>query len=56
MTLIVFATNIRPAELVDEAFLRRIQYKIFAESPSVADFIQIFQNTAAISERRSNLD
>ena len=33
MTLIVFATNIRPAELVDEAFLRRIQYKIFAESP-----------------------
>ena len=44
MTLIVFATNIRPAELVDEAFLRRIQYKIFAESPSVADFIQIFHN------------
>ena len=56
MTLIVFATNIRPAELVDEAFLRRIQYKIFAESPSVADFIQIFpQHCAAISERRSNL-
>jgi len=44
MTLIVFATNIRPAELVDEAFLRRIQYKIFAESPSVADFTQIFHN------------
>jgi predicted ATPase with chaperone activity len=44
MTLIVFATNIRPAELVDEAFLRRIQYKIFAESPSIADFIQIFHN------------
>ena len=44
MTLIVFATNIRPAELVDEAFLRRIQYKIFAESPSIADFTQIFHN------------
>jgi predicted ATPase with chaperone activity len=44
MTLIVFATNIRPAELVDEAFLRRIQYKIFAESPSIADFKQIFIN------------
>ena len=42
MTLIVFATNIRPAELVDEAFLRRIQYKIFAESPTVEDFKQIF--------------
>ena len=44
MTLIVFATNIRPAELVDEAFLRRIQYKIFAESPTVDDFKTIFAN------------
>ena len=42
MTLIVFATNVRPAELVDEAFLRRIQYKIFAESPTVEDFKMIF--------------
>jgi SpoVK/Ycf46/Vps4 family AAA+-type ATPase len=42
MTLIVFATNIRPAELVDEAFLRRIQYKIFAESPTPDDFKAIF--------------
>jgi hypothetical protein len=44
MTMIVFATNIRPAELVDEAFLRRIQYKIFAESPTVQDFKTIFAN------------
>lgn len=42
MTLVVFATNVRPAELVDEAFLRRIQYKIFAESPTVQDFKTIF--------------
>ena len=45
MTMIVFATNIRPAELVDEAFLRRIQYKIFAESPTVQDFKTIFAIT-----------
>ena len=44
MTLVVFATNIRPAELVDEAFLRRIHYKVFAESPSREDFTQIFEN------------
>ncbi len=44
MTLIVFATNIRPQELVDEAFLRRIHYKIFAESPTRAEFLQIFQD------------
>ena len=42
MALIVFATNVRPAELVDEAFLRRIQYKIFAESPTPDDFKAIF--------------
>jgi predicted ATPase with chaperone activity len=44
MTLIVFATNIKPAELADEAFLRRIHYKIFAESPTLDEFMQIFQN------------
>jgi predicted ATPase with chaperone activity len=42
--LVVFATNIKPAELVDEAFLRRIHYKVFAESPTVAEFMQIFEN------------
>lgn len=44
VVLVVFATNIKPAELVDEAFLRRIQYKVFAESPTARDFTQIFQN------------
>jgi hypothetical protein len=42
--LVVFATNIKPAELVDEAFLRRIQYKVLAESPTRADFLQIWEN------------
>ena len=41
--LVVFATNIRPAELVDEAFLRRIHFKIFAESPNVTDYLHIFE-------------
>ena len=44
MTLIVFATNIKPQDLVDEAFLRRIHYKIFAESPTRAEFLQIFED------------
>lgn len=42
VVLVVFATNIRPADLVDEAFLRRIHYKVFAESPTVGQFKQIF--------------
>ena len=47
VVLVVFATNLRPAELVDEAFLRRIQYKVFAENPTHADFVQIFKNYCA---------
>ena len=44
MVLVIFATNLNPAELVDEAFLRRIHYKVLAESPTVAEFILIFEN------------
>ena len=43
MVLVAFATNIRPQELVDEAFLRRIHYKVMCESPSYEQFILIFQ-------------
>lgn len=41
--LIVFATNIKPSELVDEAFLRRIRYRVLAEGPTVEEFREIFQ-------------
>lgn len=36
--LIIFSTNLEPRELVDEAFLRRIPYKILAEDPTEAMF------------------
>jgi predicted ATPase with chaperone activity len=42
VVLVVLATNIKPADLVDEAFLRRIHYKVFAENPTISDFKQIF--------------
>ena len=41
--LIVFATNLDPKALADEAFLRRIPYKIAIEDPSVEQFAQIFE-------------
>src|SRR5580765_7279646 len=50
MVLLVFATNLKPTELADEAFLRRIQYKIFAESPKVEDFVRIFENYCKTKE------
>jgi predicted ATPase with chaperone activity len=43
-TFVVFATNLKPSELVEEAFLRRIHYKVLAESPSNDEFVRIFEN------------
>ena len=44
MVLVIFATNLQPADLVDEAFLRRIRYKIFAQGPTAGEFRTIFKN------------
>jgi len=41
-TFLVFSTNLNPADLGDEGFLRRIQYKLRLAGPSEAEFIQIF--------------
>jgi hypothetical protein len=41
--LIVFATNLNPASLADEAFLRRIPYKIAIGDPTVEEFTRIFE-------------
>jgi hypothetical protein len=45
--LIIFSTNLEPRELVDEAFLRRIPYKIHVTDPDVEEFHQLFQSYAA---------
>lgn len=42
-TLVVFSTNIEPAQLADEAFLRRIRYKIKVDYPSESTFEKIFR-------------
>ncbi|MGH9347875.1 MAG: ATP-binding protein [Vicinamibacterales bacterium] len=41
--MIVFATNLEPQSLADEAFLRRIPYKIFAKNPSYDQYCRIFE-------------
>lgn len=41
--LIIFSTNLEPADLVDEAFLRRIPYKIEIRDPDAKEFHQLFQ-------------
>jgi hypothetical protein len=49
--LIVFATNLKPQSLADEAFLRRIPYKILAKNPTPEEFSRIFE----LNCRRRNL-
>ena len=44
--LIVFSTNLEPRDLVDEAFLRRIPYKIDVRDASEAQFMELFRSTA----------
>ena len=41
---LVFSTNLNPASLGDEAFLRRIQYKLLLRSPAENEFIRIFES------------
>lgn len=41
--MVVFATNLDPLSLADEAFLRRIPYKILAKNPTLQQFGRIFE-------------
>jgi hypothetical protein len=41
--LLVFSTNLPPHELVDEAFLRRIPYKIEVSDPTPREFRELMQ-------------
>jgi predicted ATPase with chaperone activity len=43
---LIFSTNLRPDQLGDEAFLRRIQYKMFLRSPRQPEFTHIFKRFA----------
>ena len=41
--LVIFSTNLEPRELVDEAFLRRIRYKIKIDHPTPEQYEKIFR-------------
>lgn len=40
--LVIFSTNLEPRDLVDDAFLRRIPYKIEVKDPSEEEFRKLF--------------
>ena len=41
--LIIFSTNLEPRDLVDDAFLRRIPYKVEVEDPTEEEFRDLFK-------------
>jgi DNA-binding MarR family transcriptional regulator len=44
---LIFSTNLNPKQLGDEAFLRRIQYKMLLRSPDSQEFTDIFHQFCA---------
>ena len=57
--LVVFSTNLEPRELVDEAFLRRIPYKIEVVDPTEDEFRRLFDlmgNQLGVAYRREVVD
>jgi hypothetical protein len=57
--LVVFSTNLEPRELVDEAFLRRIPYKIEIVDPTEEEFRRLFAlmgSRLGVAYRREAVD
>jgi predicted ATPase with chaperone activity len=57
--LIIFSTNLEPSDLADDAFLRRIPFKVHVEDPSPQEFhllFQLFANKLQIECPREMVD
>ncbi|WP_231612070.1 AAA family ATPase [Novipirellula galeiformis] len=54
--LVIFSTNLEPKDLVDDAFLRRIPYKIEVPNPPEADFRKLFEIMCKVTKIPYNAD
>ena len=54
--MIVFSSNLQPQELVDEAFLRRIPYKIDIPNPTDEQFLELFVHESALQKVQLEAD
>ena len=41
--LLIFSTNLNPADLTDEAFQRRVRFRIPVDDPTMDQFAEVFQ-------------
>jgi len=44
---VLFSTNLRPADLADEAFLRRFGYKVFVGPMTLSDYRSVFERVCS---------
>ncbi len=44
---VLFSTNLRPADLADEAFLRRFGYKVFVGPMTLSDYRSVFEHVCS---------
>ncbi len=44
---VILSTNLKPAELLDEAYLRRLSYKVLMPDPSWEAYVKIFERERA---------
>jgi predicted ATPase with chaperone activity len=52
----IFSTNLEPDQLVDEAFMRRVPFKIYVGNPSVEEFVDLFKRVCESSEIPWSMD
>lgn len=48
--LLIFATNLDPSDLVDDAFLRRMGYRLYVNPPDRETYMRIFQQYVQASD------
>lgn len=55
-SIVIFSTNVPPRELLDDAMLRRIQYKVEVGIPSREEYVEIFERVARLNGLDSDLE
>jgi hypothetical protein len=53
--IVIFSTNLDPADLMDPAFLRRIPYKLEVRAPALEAYRRIFEAVAAANGLKAQL-
>ena len=54
--LLIFSTNLNPADLTDEAFQRRVRFRIPVDDPTIDQFAEVFQAVCKAEDVPFDLD